>query len=93
MNEDTVRPLGHGFPRYLVSVATGLCVTLLLFLLMQRLIEGEASSYAESPSGVLLSFVRLLDEPPPLPKDRVPPRRVVERPPRVETTTPAFQPE
>ncbi len=52
--------------RYAFSVAIGLLVTLLLFLLMEKLIESDRSPYSEPLKGELLSFVRLLEEPDPV---------------------------
>ena len=49
--------------RYALSVATGLCATLALFLLMERLIESDRPAYSEHAVGALLSFVRLPEEP------------------------------
>ena len=66
------------FLRYAVGVAIGLGVTILLFLLMEKLIESDRTPYSEPPMGELLSFVRLLEEPPPV--TRKPP----DDPPEVE---------
>ena len=68
------------FLRYALGVAIGLCVTILLFLLMDKLIESDRNPYSEPPKGKLLSFVRLLEEPPP-PARMTPPPPVVEEPP------------
>ena len=56
----------RAFLRYAAGVAIGLAVTILLFLLMEKLIESDRSPYCEPPKGELLSFVRLLEEPPPI---------------------------
>ena len=68
-------------PRYALSLVIGFGVTVLLFLLMEKLIESERTSYSEPPRGQLLSFVRLLEEPPPVTK-RIPPV-LIKEPPRV----------
>ena len=61
------------FLRYALGVAIGLAVTILLFLLMEKLIESDRTPYSEPPKGELLSFVRLLEEPPPVTKE--PPKK------------------
>ena len=72
------------FLRYALGVALGLGVTILLLLLMEKLIESDRSPYSEPPKGELLSFVRLLEEPPPV--TRKPPTEPpeVEPPPDVD---------
>lgn len=67
--------------RYVLGVAIGLAVTILLFLLMEKLIESDRSPYSEPPKGELLSFVRLLEEPPPVTRDPPVPPVVVDPPP------------
>ena len=87
MNDHIARLLGGGFQRYAWSVIVGLAVTLLLFLLMQRLIESDRSPHSEPPKGQLLSFVRLLEEPPVVFR---PPHIIlseVEPPPRTDPPT------
>ena len=75
------------FLRYALGVALGLGVTILLLLLMEKLIESDRSPYSEPPKGELLSFVRLLEEPPPV--TREPPTE----PPEVEPPPDADPPE
>lgn len=69
------------FLRYALGVAIGLAVTILLFLLMEKLIESDRSPYSEPPKGELLSFVRLLEEPPPVTREPPPPHLVLDPPP------------
>ena len=72
------------FLRYALGVAIGLAVTILLFLLMEKLIESDRSPYSEPPRGELLSFVRLLEEPPPVTRDPPTPPVVVDPPPPID---------
>ena len=65
MRDQIARLEQRTFLRYALGVSIGLGVTLLLFLLMVKLIESDRSPYSEPPQGDLLSFVRLLEEPPP----------------------------
>jgi len=67
--------------RYVLGVAIGLAVTILLFLLMEKLIESDRSPHSEPPKGKLLSFVRLLEEPPPITRAPPPPPVILEPPP------------
>lgn len=69
------------FLRYALGVGIGLAVTILLFLLMEKLIESDRSPYSEPPKGELLSFVRLLEEPPPITREPPTPPRVIDPPP------------
>ena len=71
MRDHIARLERRAFLRYALGVGIGLGVTLLLFLLMVKLIESDRSPYSEPPQGDLLSFVRLLEEPPPA--VRIPP--------------------
>ena len=51
-----------GVVRYLIGVSVGLVVTMLLFLLMQTLIESDRSPFSEQAKGQVLEFVRLPEE-------------------------------
>lgn len=72
------------FLRYAVGVAIGLGVTILLFLLMEKLIESDRTPYSEPPKGELLSFVQLLEEPPPVARIPPPPPVDLELPPDMD---------
>lgn len=72
------------FLRYALGVALGLGVTILLLLLMEKLIESDRSPYSEPPKGELLSFVRLLEEPPPVIREPPTEPPEVEPPPDVD---------
>lgn len=72
------------FLRYALGVGIGLAVTILLFLLMEKMIESDRSPYSEPPKGELLSFVRLLEEPPPVTRETPKEPPEVEPPPVVD---------
>ena len=72
------------FVRYALGVGIGLAVTILLFLLMEKLIESDRTPYSEPAKGELLSFVRLLEEPPPVTRESPKEPPEVEPPPVVD---------
>ena len=76
----------RAFFRYALGVAIGLAVTILLFLLMEKLIESDRNPYTEPPKGELLSFVRLVEEPPPVTRKPLQEPLEVEPPPDVKPT-------
>lgn len=49
-------------PRYLFATASGVAVTLGLFLLMQGLIESDRSPFTEGVTGRIVDFVRVEEE-------------------------------
>ncbi|MDE0273710.1 MAG: hypothetical protein OXP11_21175 [Gammaproteobacteria bacterium] len=49
-------------PRYLFATASGVAVTLGLFLLMQGLIESDRSPFTEGVTGRIVDFVRVEED-------------------------------
>ncbi|MYE85234.1 MAG: hypothetical protein F4X31_03185, partial [Gammaproteobacteria bacterium] len=76
-------------PRYLFATASGVAVTLGLFLLMQGLIESDRSPFTEGVTGRIVDFVRVEEDIDIPQKDRKP-----EPPPAPPAPpTPLTQPE
>lgn len=61
--------------RYLVSVAAGLSVALLLFLLMHFLISGDKGINKAADQGSVVDFIRVKEDEMTRLKERIPPRK------------------